>query len=179
MEKPTGDRLEMLAHASKHATPEFPFEASMGIYVFKCAPRASPPSYLRKYMCLSLPLCNEGSAADRVAVPGRLLIAAGSGKHRSKIGLMIGLTSPLARRRNALVALLAGQEGHYGKDSGPDTHFGHDVIPHALRDGYRVVAHHFSGYFRVRARCPHARLCLLGCCCCKVQKSREDDAEVI
>jgi len=27
----------MLAHASKHATPEFPFEASMGIYVFKCA----------------------------------------------------------------------------------------------------------------------------------------------
>ena len=37
MEKPTGDRLEMLAHASKHATPEFPFEASMGIYVFKCA----------------------------------------------------------------------------------------------------------------------------------------------
>ncbi len=37
VEKPTGDRLEMLAHASKHATPEFPFEASMGIYVFKCA----------------------------------------------------------------------------------------------------------------------------------------------
>ena len=37
VEKPTGDRLEMLVHASKHATPEFPFEASMGIYVFKCA----------------------------------------------------------------------------------------------------------------------------------------------
>ena len=36
MEKPTGDRLEMLAHASKHASPEFPFEASMGIYVFRC-----------------------------------------------------------------------------------------------------------------------------------------------
>ena len=47
--------------------------------------------------------------------------------------------------------LLAGQEEqHYGTDSGPDTHFGHDVIPHALRDGYRVVAHHFTGYFRVR-----------------------------
>ena len=73
----------------------------------------------------------------------------------------------MARRRNALVSLLAGQEGHYGKDSGPDTHFGHDVIPHALRDGYRVVAHHFAGYFRARARCPHARLCLQGCCCCK------------
>ncbi|KAK9844020.1 hypothetical protein WJX81_002055 [Elliptochloris bilobata] len=85
VEKPTGDRLEVLAHASKHATPEFPFEASMGIYVFK---------------------------------------------------------------RKALVALLAGQEDHYGENSGPDTHFGHDVIPHALRDGYRVVAHHFNGYFR-------------------------------
>ncbi len=52
-------------------------------------------------------------------------------------------------RRKALVALLAGQEDHYGNDSGPDTHFGHDVIPHALRDGMRVVAHHFGGYFRV------------------------------
>ena len=41
MEKPSGDRLEVLAHASKHATSEFPFEASMGIYVFKCAPLLS------------------------------------------------------------------------------------------------------------------------------------------
>ena len=79
------------------------------------------------------------------------------------------------RRRKALVALLAGQEDHYGKNSGPDTHFGHDVIPHALRDGYRVVAHHFSGYFRARAcwlglglkglgfACA---LAMAGCCCC-------------
>ena len=42
VEKPSGDRLEVLAHASKHATAEFPFEASMGIYVFKCAPFALP-----------------------------------------------------------------------------------------------------------------------------------------
>jgi len=52
------------------------------------------------------------------------------------------------------VALLAGQEDHYGNDSGPDTHFGHDVIPHALRDGLRVVAHHFGGYFRARPAAP-------------------------
>lgn len=44
MEKPSGDRLEVLAHASKHATAEFPFEASMGIYVFKRAPLLSPCS---------------------------------------------------------------------------------------------------------------------------------------
>ena len=41
VEKPSGDRLEVLAHASKHATAEFPFEASMGIYVFKRAPLLS------------------------------------------------------------------------------------------------------------------------------------------
>jgi ADP-glucose pyrophosphorylase len=34
-EKPSGARLDSMAHASKHATPDDPFEASMGIYVFK------------------------------------------------------------------------------------------------------------------------------------------------
>ena len=75
-----------MAHASKHATPSAPFEASMGIYIFK---------------------------------------------------------------REALVALLQENEDHFGEDAGPDTHFGHDVIPHALREGYSVRAHHFDGYWRV------------------------------
>jgi glucose-1-phosphate adenylyltransferase len=84
-EKPTGDRLEAMAHASKHATPTAPFEASMGVYIFK---------------------------------------------------------------RDVLVSLLHENEGHFGSDAGPDTHFGHDVMPHALREGYTVVAHHFDGYWR-------------------------------
>ena len=86
MEKPTGSRLESMAHASKHATPNAPFEASMGVYIFK---------------------------------------------------------------RDVLVSLLHENEGHFGSDAGPDTHFGHDVMPHALREGYTVVAHHFDGYWRV------------------------------
>jgi len=86
MEKPTGERLESMAHASKHATPTAPFEASMGVYIFK---------------------------------------------------------------RDVLVSLLHENEGHFGSDAGPDTHFGHDVMPHALREGYTVVAHHFDGYWRV------------------------------
>ncbi len=86
MEKPTGSRLESMAHASKHATPQAPFEASMGVYIFK---------------------------------------------------------------RDVLVSLLHENEGHFGSDAGPDTHFGHDVMPHALREGYTVVAHHFDGYWRV------------------------------
>ena len=88
-------------------------------------------------------------------------MAAGSANYKSKDSPYGWPHKPLARRRKALVALLAGQEGHYGKDSGPDTHFGHDVIPHALRDGYRVVAHHFAGYFRARThmRRMRARAC--------------------
>jgi len=86
LEKPTGDHLESMAHASKHATPTAPFEASMGVYIFK---------------------------------------------------------------RDVLVSLLHENEGHFGSDAGPDTHFGHDVMPHALREGYTVVAHHFDGYWRV------------------------------
>ena len=92
IEKPTGSRLESMAHASKHATPGDPFEASMGVYIFK---------------------------------------------------------------RDVLVSLLQENEDHFGSDAGPDTHFGHDVIPHALREGYRVVAHHFDGYWRVW---PHVAL---------------------
>ena len=34
-EKPSTDRLEQLVGASKHASGEDPFEASMGIYMFK------------------------------------------------------------------------------------------------------------------------------------------------
>lgn len=33
-EKPSGKQLESMAHASRNATPEAPYEASMGIYVF-------------------------------------------------------------------------------------------------------------------------------------------------
>lgn len=55
VEKPTGDRLEMLAHASKHATPEFPFEASMGIYVFKCASGALSSCCLSMQIFISSP----------------------------------------------------------------------------------------------------------------------------
>lgn len=92
IEKPTGSRLESMAHASKHATPSSPFEASMGIYVFKS---------------------------------------------------------------NVLVDLLHENEDHFGEDAGPDTHFGHDVIPHALREGFSVRAHHFDGYWRVSpSPCP-------------------------
>ncbi len=34
-EKPTGDDLDKVRSVSKNATEENPFEASMGIYVFK------------------------------------------------------------------------------------------------------------------------------------------------
>ena len=34
VEKPSGAQLEEMAHASRNATSEKPFEASMGIYVF-------------------------------------------------------------------------------------------------------------------------------------------------
>lgn len=85
-EKPAGPQLQRMAHASKHATPDYPFEASMGVYVFT---------------------------------------------------------------RDALTRLLTENEEHFGTDAGPDTHFGHDVMPHALRAGLRVGAHHFGGYWRV------------------------------
>jgi len=34
-EKPTGDELDKMKNVSKNATEQDPFEASMGIYVFK------------------------------------------------------------------------------------------------------------------------------------------------
>lgn len=86
-EKPSKDRLQALEGGSKNATTEDPFEASMGIYMF---------------------------------------------------------------RREVLERLLSQNENHFGDQAGPDTHFGYDVIPHALRDGLRIVAHHHPGYWRVR-----------------------------
>lgn len=85
-EKPSGPVLESMAHASRNATPELPFEASMGIYVFN---------------------------------------------------------------RDVLVTLL-GPPALDNTDSG--AHFGLDIIPKALREDFRVVSHHFGGYFRVRLR---------------------------
>ncbi|BDA43485.1 Glucose-1-phosphate adenylyltransferase [Coccomyxa sp. Obi] len=84
-EKPSKDRLRSLEGVSKNATEEDPFEASMGIYMFK---------------------------------------------------------------REVLERLLLQNEDHFGDKAGPDTHFGYDVIPHALRDGLRIVAHYHPGYWR-------------------------------
>lgn len=86
-EKPSKDRLKSLEGVSKNVSEEDPFEASMGIYMFK---------------------------------------------------------------REVLERLLLQNEEHFGDQAGPDTHFGYDVIPHALRDGLRIVAHYHPGYWRVR-----------------------------
>ena len=40
-------------------------------------------------------------------------------------------------------------------------HFGHDLIPSALQNGLKVVAHHFGGYWRVRSSSAAARTHLL------------------
>jgi ADP-glucose pyrophosphorylase len=95
-EKPSTERLKSLERVSKHATAEDPFEASIGIYMF---------------------------------------------------------------RREVLERLLGQNENHFGDQAGADTHFGYDVIPHALRDGYRIVAHHHPGYWRVCCHSP----CTLSC----------------
>ncbi len=34
----------------------------------------------------------------------------------------------------------------------PLDHFGHHIIPQALRTNHKVVAHNFDGYWRVSAR---------------------------
>uniref|UniRef100_A0A061RS02 glucose-1-phosphate adenylyltransferase n=1 Tax=Tetraselmis sp. GSL018 TaxID=582737 RepID=A0A061RS02_9CHLO len=83
VEKPGEEALEQMAHASSYSTAEEPFEASMGVYVF---------------------------------------------------------------RREVLENLLLDRDSFTGRTQ--DIHFGRDVIPHALRAGYRVFAHHFSGYWR-------------------------------
>ena len=83
-EKPSEKRLQQLDGVSKNATAEDPFEASMGVYMFK---------------------------------------------------------------REVLLKLLDRHRA--GVDSKPDAHFGYDVIPHALEDGLRILAHHHPGYWRV------------------------------
>jgi len=82
-EKPERETLDQMAHASMYSTAEEPFEASMGIYVF---------------------------------------------------------------RREVLEDLLLGDDNFASPKQ--DLHFGRDVIPHALRAGYRVFAHHFNGYWK-------------------------------
>ena len=47
------------------------------------------------------------------------------------------------------VELLQGGRELVGKKEPPSTHFGHDVIPQALREKKKVVAHHYDGYWRV------------------------------
>ena len=83
-EKPSTERMQQLEGVSKNATEEDPFEASMGIYMFK---------------------------------------------------------------RDVLIKLLDRHRA--GTDTKPDAHFGYDVIPHALEDGLRIMAHHHPGYWRV------------------------------
>ncbi len=83
-EKPSTERMQQLEGVSKNATAEDPFEASMGIYMFK---------------------------------------------------------------RDVLIKLLDRHRA--GTDTKPDAHFGYDVIPHALEDGLRIMAHHHPGYWRV------------------------------
>mmetsp|Transcript_17355 Transcript_17355/g.55731 ORF Transcript_17355/g.55731 Transcript_17355/m.55731 type:complete len:575 (-) Transcript_17355:25-1749(-) len=48
----------------------------------------------------------------------------------------------------ALHELLLNPETHFGTPVGRDHHFGRDVIPHALRAGYKVQCHHFTDYWR-------------------------------
>lgn len=88
-EKPSSNRLAQLEGVSQNATGEDPFEASMGIYMFK---------------------------------------------------------------REVLERLLDRHSA--SANSKPDAHFGYDVIPHALEDGLRIMAHHHPGYWRVSRKWP-------------------------
>jgi len=81
-EKPGEQGLEELKQGSRHSTEQLPFEASMGIYLFK---RTVLEDLLQS------------------------IDPSGSGKQ--------------------------------------DEHFGYDVIPHALRSGAKVVAHHHEGFW--------------------------------
>ena len=95
-EKPTGNDLEKMLHASGSATPELPFEASMGIYVFNKA---------------------------------------------------------------VLEELLADPREAQAK---PDNHFGHHILPRALREDYRVMNYHFDKYWRVGCpACTAGSVCVL------------------
>lgn len=62
---------------------------------------------------------------------------------------MLSCTTAAAAVLPVKVKLLEQNEDRFGAKASPDTHFGHDVIPHALRDKLKVVAHHFTGYWRV------------------------------
>ena len=67
-------------------------------------------------------------------------------------------------------------------DSGDtdSAHFGHDVIPSALKTGLKVVAHHFDGYWRVSVvythflQCVKTRLCS-ACLAALIPQSLSDD----
>ena len=83
-EKPTGQDLEKMSHASNAATPELPFEASMGIYVFN---------------------------------------------------------------KSVLEELLNDPRADLAQ---PENHFGHHILPRALREDYRIMSYHFDKYWRVR-----------------------------
>ena len=41
----------------------------------------------------------------------------------------------------------------------PENHFGHHILPRALREDYRVMSYHFDKYWRVRFVHP--------CCMCR------------
>ena len=56
-EKPSKDRLEQLVGASKHASGEDPFEASMGIYMFKREVRSNGVCPLHLTPCGEELLC--------------------------------------------------------------------------------------------------------------------------
>jgi glucose-1-phosphate adenylyltransferase len=81
-EKPGKAALQELSKGSRHSTEAQPFEASMGIYLFK---------------------------------------------------------------RAVLEELL--EDKNPGGTGRQDEHFGYDVIPHALRNGAKVVAHHHDGFW--------------------------------
>eukprot|EP00884_Botryococcus_braunii_P016507 jgi/Botrbrau1/353/Bobra.110_2s0012.1 len=51
-------------------------------------------------------------------------------------------------KREALLSLLHTNEKWMQMDTGPDVQFGKDVIPHALADGYKVIAYHFKSFWQ-------------------------------
>ena len=200
-EKPSAERLAQLEGVSRNASPEDPFEASMGIYMFKrevrccstpvvCATEACAPEppRCRSSVCFGLHLL---TIQHTDAFPGRAFLhwlLPCSEAHKLQFGrippangldpqvapahkLFSRPQRPLQRRlgqrgcrwllggsagavpAQVLERLLSGDGGDVSNGSA-GAHFGYDVIPRALRDNLRVVAHHHPGYWRVRAaRC--------------------------
>ena len=95
-----------MAHASRNATAELPFEASMGIYVF-----------------------NKSVLVELLNDPGELAAK-------------------------------------------PENHFGHHILPRALREDYRVMNYHFDKYWRVGIPCSHpeTQSKLYSLCRCRVHE---------